>query len=155
MRKVLGMTAIAAGVFWYFGKNKADEYMEAFKNVEVKPLGIKNIKLNGSSLTFKTNLKVINNSFTHIDLDSAKKVVLERIKFYTANGKYIGEAKPNLAAISIPAQSSTNINNIPTVLPINDIGGLISNGLGLLSNPDSLKMELEFIAFGKSFMVEA
>jgi|GEM_PF-3752169 len=155
MRTILGMTAIAAGFFWYIGKNKADEYLQAFKQLEFKPLGIKNLRISGGKLSFYTNLKIKNNSLTDLDLDTAKKVVLSRIFVYNANGEYLGKATPNLSSINLPAQSTTVVENINTVVPLDDLGSVLTNALSIIQNPNSLKLKLEFSAFGETFTVEA
>ncbi len=155
MRTILGMTAIAAGFFWYIGKNKADEYLQAFEQLEFKPLGIKNIRLSGGKLSFYTSLEIVNNSLTNIALDTAKKVVLSRILVYNSNGEYLGKATPNLSAINLPAQSTTVVENINTVVPLDDLGSVLTNALSIIQNPNSLKLKLEFSAFGETYTIEA
>lgn len=155
MRKLLGITLIAGGLFYYVGRNKVDEYSKAVEKIKAKFLGIKDVNLSGGNLLFKTNIELQNASVTDISFDTGEYLTLNRILFYTKTGNYIGEANPNISNIDLPAHSKVKIENIPTLLPLKDFGSLLNNALEILDDSSSLKLKLEFTALGKTFLVEA
>jgi hypothetical protein len=97
-------------------KNKAERLTKHFENIQILPSGFRGLKLNWNNgfptLEFKVDFKFTNPLPEAFDLNGmiAK---LQRIIIYDAQGKPLGVSTPNLSKLTIPANGTTTLSNIP------------------------------------------
>lgn len=97
-------------------KNKAKILTRHFENIQILPAGFRGLKLkwnNGyPTLEFKVDFKFINPLPEAFDLNGmiAK---LQRIIIYDTQGKPLGVSTPNLSKLSIPANGTATLANVP------------------------------------------
>lgn len=153
MKNLLTIGLIAAGAMYYFGKNKVQDYSQIAKQLKIKFLGVSGISLKSSTLKFKTNIRITNTSPVDLSLSTGNNIVLRKIKFFTPSGDYLGEATPNVSGIVLPANAHVDLKDIPTVLPLTNLGNLFGDALDIISNPAILKTQFELEVFGKSITI--
>lgn len=153
MKKILGIAAVL-GTLAYFGKEKAQNYVAIVKQLKFKFLGVSDLSLSGGKLKFKTNIRITNKSAEDFSFASGKNIILRKIKFYLPNGEYVGEATPNLAAIELPAGASVELKDIPTVLPVGNVGGFLENAFQIATNISKMKTKIELEILGKLVKID-
>ncbi|WP_121667286.1 hypothetical protein [Mesonia aquimarina] len=154
MKKLLSIGLIVGGLAYYVGRTKFDEYSQTFDKMSVEFLGLQNVKIKNGGLEFETDLKLKNASQKPLDFDSNKNIVLKKIRFFSLDNQYIGEATPNISAISVPANGSAKLENIPTYLPLSDFGGIITNALNIVKG-EKLNLQIIVEALGKNYTINA
>ncbi|MDT0689382.1 hypothetical protein RM549_06265 [Salegentibacter sp. F188] len=152
IKTILSVGALAITGFSYFGKGKYDEYREVADRME---FNLKNVKIhNPLQGTLKVNVEIVNPTATAVTVPG-NLITIKNIHFYTLSGKKLGTAKANISDISLPANSSREIQNIPVQLSLANIGNSFSEVLEIAQDTDKLKISADIQAFGKSFTVNA
>jgi hypothetical protein len=149
---ILTAAAIAAGGFLYFGKGKYDNYAKVFTGLKFKIKSIKKINMSSGIIGFDIDIEILNPSPTSLDVPG-KQILLKKIHFYSKSGAYLGVAVPNISDISIPANGSRLITNIPVKVSLKTIGESFTEILGIVSNPNNLHITADIEAFGNQFTV--
>jgi len=152
IKLILGAAAVAVGGFVYFGKGKYDKYNSVLANLQFKIKGIKKLNMVQGIVVFDADIEVVNPSNIAIDVPG-NQILLKNIHFYSNSGAYLGVATPNIADIQMPANGSRLITNIPVKVSLQTIGNSFSEILGIVSNPETLKVTADIEAFGKAFTV--
>lgn len=101
------------------------------------------------SLKAKLDLKITNPTSTNIGIDTASMLTVKQINLIDAvTRKKIGTAILNMGNISIPANDSIVLPNIPIVVPILDGVGVMNNELS------NLVAEIVIVVFGKEYIYD-
>ncbi|WP_268846570.1 hypothetical protein [Flavobacterium aestivum] len=135
------ITVGIVGVFGYFLLgDKIKKIVEQLQNVKVLPVAFKNLNAKWNDgmpyVTFKLDLKVINPTPVNFNANIVA-VTLKRILFYDKKNVLFGSSELNINAITIPANSSITLKDIPIAL---DLKTAISTALTILHN-DGLKVD--------------
>jgi hypothetical protein len=135
------ITVGLVGVFGYFLLgDKIKKIVEQLQNVKILPVAFKNLNAKWNDgkpyVTFKLDLKVINPTPVNFNANIVA-VTLKRILFYDKKNVLFGTSELNINAISIPANSSITLKDIPIAL---DLKTAISTALTILQN-DGLKVD--------------
>lgn len=154
MKIILGAAALAFGSSVYFGKEKFNQYKGVLDNLQFNLKSIKGMKLSGGKIIFNCDVELINPTNVAVNIPG-ENIVVKNLHFYTPSGVYLGVASPNIAEISMPANGSRIITNIPVFLSVDPIGSAFYEILNIVSDPDLLQIRAELLAFGKSFIVNS
>ena len=152
VKTILLVSAAAIGSGIVFGKNKVNRYKEVLEKMEVNPKGVRNFKLQGSSLAFDIDVELVNPTGIPVDIPG-NLITVKNLHFFTATGKKLGTATPNVAQISLPANGSRLITNIPAVFDLRAIGASFTEAVQIALNPDAMLVATDIQAFGTSFTV--
>ncbi len=153
IKTILGVAAVTAVGSTLFGSNKVSKYGSLMENLEFEVKGARNIKLKNGIVYVDVDLAVINPTPIAIDIPG-NNLVVKKIHFFTASGKKLGIAEPNISDINVPANGTRKITNIPARISLVTLGNNFSDVLTIMSNPkENLKIETEISVFGKSFTV--
>lgn len=154
--KNLGIIIGIGSLFvWAYGKSQEmlSEYMGAIKQFTYKITGINNVRLSQGKVKFNLDFELTNPSQKNFNLSLGNSIQLTEIRFFNKQGAYLGVAKPNVSAISLPAQSKTQIKDVPSELPISEITNIYS----LVSSGSPISQNLEIKASiriaGKTFEI--
>lgn len=138
-KKIIIGVGILAVAGYFFLDYKVKKIIERFQFVKIYPTAIKkfNIKWNEGSpfVTFNLDIKLVNPT---PEVFSAKIVAvkLKRIIFYDKNNILLGTATVNTEAITIPANGSTTLFDIPIQLELKTIASTI---ISVIQNSFNLK----------------
>lgn len=132
----IGIVVLAIGLL----KNKAQQLSAQFENIQILPVGFKNLNAkwnNGKpNLSFNLDLNFINPTPQKFNADGVI-LTLKKIIFFDKNNVFLGEANPNISALNVPAKSSTIIRNVPVSL---DLQTTLVNAIKIVNN-GGFKME--------------
>lgn len=154
IKTILGVGALAIGGFAYFGKGKYDNYKNVLGSLQFNLKSVKNVNLSGGNVLFNVDMELVNPTSTAIDVPG-QQIVVKKLHFYSANGNYLGVATPNISNISMPANGTRLITNIPVKLSLATVGNSFSEILDIIGNTKLLQIKADLEAFGKSFTVNA
>lgn len=138
-KKIIIGAGIIAIAGYFFIEYKVQKIIERFQFVKIYPTAIKkfNIKWNEGSpfVTFNLDIKLVNPT---PEVFSAKIVAvkLKRIMFYDKNNILLGTATVNTDAITIPANGSTTLFDIPIQLELKTVASTI---ISVIQNSFDLK----------------
>lgn len=152
VKTILLVSAAAIGSSYLFGKSKVNRYMEVLDKMEVNTKGVRNFKLQGSFLFFNIDVELVNPTNIAVDIPG-NLITVKNLHFFTATGKKLGVATPNVSQISLPANGSRMITNIPAAFDLMAIGSSFSEAVEIALNPDAMLVATDIQAFGTSFTV--
>ena len=150
---VIGGLALAGYQLFKAGSNKLGSIQNVAKNLIVKIASISTPNIVDGGVTFNTNLSISNPTSEPLNLDGNSIVTISKIDFYTASGDFLGESFPNITGISIPANSTIQIKNVPTFVRVVNFGNLLTNAINIYLDPKQLKIVSTISAFGQKFKV--
>jgi hypothetical protein len=140
LRKVVITVGIAAVLGYFLLGDKVKKIVEQLQNVKVLPVAFKNLNAKWNDgmpyVTFKLDLKVINPTPVNFNANVVV-ITLKRILFYDKKNVLFGTSELNIDAISIPANSSITLKDVPIAL---DLKTAISTALTIIQN-DGLKVD--------------
>ena len=151
-KAILLATAVAVGSSMYFGKKKIGGYMAVLEQMDFNIKGVKNLKLQGSHLAFDIDIELVNPTNIAVQIPG-DRITVRNLHFFTATGKRLGYATPNIADISMPANGSRIITNIPAVFDLVAIGSSFSEAVEIALSPETMLVAADLVAFGQSFTV--
>lgn len=128
VKKIIIGAGIIAIAGYFFIEYKVKKIIELFQFVKIYPIAIKkfNIKWNEGApfVTFNLDIKLVNPT---PEIFSAKllAVTLKRIMFYDKSNILLGTATVNTSSITIPANGSTTLFNIPIQLELQTVASTI------------------------------
>lgn len=122
-KKILITSGIIIGALALVGWRKAKNLTTAFSKMDIFPSAIKQIDLNWSRLFFKLDVTFTNGSDQDFSLNGYV-VTLKRLDIFYDN-KYVASAYPYLTSISIPANNTLIVHDIPVEIPITALPGII------------------------------
>jgi len=154
IKTLLSLGALAATGAIYFGKDKYDEYSGVIENLKFNLKNVHNLGFSGGNVTLKADVELINPTATAVTIPG-KRITVKNLHFYSLSGKKLGVASPNISDISLPANGSREITNVPVVLDLSSITGNFGEVMEIVSNTNNLKIQAEIEAFGKSFTLNA
>ncbi|RKR11124.1 hypothetical protein C8C83_2822 [Flavobacterium sp. 90] len=143
-KKIIIGAGIIAIAGYFFIEYKVQKIIERFQFVKVYPTAIKkfNIKWNEGSpfVSFNLDIKLVNPT---PEVFSAKIVAvkLKRIIFYDKNNILLGTATVNTDAITIPANGSTTLFDIPIQLELKTIASTIISAIQNSFNLKDIRIE--------------
>ena len=152
IKAILMASAVAVGGSIFFANKKYRNYSEVLDKFEFNMKGVKNIKIIGSTIGFDVDIELVNPTNIAVDIPG-DKLTVKTLHFITPSGKKIAEAHPNVSEISLPANGSRLLTNIPTVVDLIAIGSSFSETLALVLDPDKLVTAADMVLFGQSFTV--
>ncbi|TPG44376.1 hypothetical protein [Flavobacterium pectinovorum] len=144
VKKIIIGAGIVAIAGYFFIEYKVQKIIERFQFVKIYPTAIKkfNIKWNEGSpfVTFNLDIKLVNPTS---EVFSAKIVAvkLKRIIFYDKNNILLGTATVNTDAITIPANGSTTLFDIPIQLELKTIASTIISAIQNSFNLKDIRIE--------------
>ncbi len=132
VRKIVLGVGIVAVLGYFLLGDKVKKIIEQFQNVKVVPVAFKSLDAKWNDgvpyVTFKLDLKMINPTPLNFNA-SVVAVRLKRILFYDKNNVLFGSSEMDINAISIPANSSITIKDIPVAF---DLKMAITNALEMI-----------------------
>lgn len=114
MKKIAIYSAAAAGLYFLFSKGR--QLYAVLKNIDVKVIGIRDIKIGLKQSTVILDVELINTGNIPIDINTAGLAVVQRLSIYSSKGTLIGVSELGKTSLSIPVGGKQTIKNIPTVL---------------------------------------
>jgi hypothetical protein len=144
VKKIIIGAGIVAIAGYFFIEYKVQKIIERFQFVKIYPTAIKkfNIKWNEGSpfVSFNLDIKLVNPTS---EVFSAKIVAvkLKRIIFYDKNNILLGTATVNTDAITIPANGSTTLFDIPIQLELKTIASTIISAIQNSFNLKDIRIE--------------
>ena len=154
MKTILGVAAVAVGGSLFLGRNKINEYRNLADSLEFDITSVKGVKLQGANVVFDVDIKITNPTNVAVNVPG-DLLLVKTLHFYTPSGKKIGVAHPNISNIQMPANGSREITNIPAQVSLSSVGNSFSEVIGIVSDPNQLRIGADLQAFGKSFTVNA
>ncbi|SHM71593.1 hypothetical protein [Flavobacterium chilense] len=145
LKKIVVGAGIVAVVGYYFLEYKVKKIMEQFEFVKIYPVAFKKLdaKWNDGKpfVTFNLDFKLVNPTSENFSAQILA-VTLKRILFYDKKNMLLGSANINVSAVTIKANSSTIIANVPIQL---DLQTTITNILSFVNtsnfNSNDIRME--------------
>jgi len=135
MKKLLIGTAAGLGLLLFTSRKKLTNIATTAKSIDFKLVNIKNVRIQGNSLRFNVDVSLTNTSSQNLDVNTMGLITLEKLYYYDIDGNQIGQSTLNKEAIQISAGATINLLDIPTAIPISNIGGAIYSVINMLSNP--------------------
>jgi hypothetical protein len=121
LRKIVVGVGIVAVLGYFLLGDKVKKIIEQFQNVKVVPVAFKSLNTKWNDgvpyVTFKLDLKMVNPTPLNFNA-SIVAVKLKRILFYNKNNILFGSSEMDINAISIPANSSITIKDIPVAFDL-------------------------------------
>jgi len=156
MKKLLIIAAIAAAGVGLYAHKKMNVYNDFVKYVTSKLGKIQGVKVNilTGEVNFLLDLIFTNPTNTAIDLSSGSLISLRKILVYNAANVLIASAETNINGISIPANASTTISQIPFKTSIKQVGGELQNIL-VPNYVNTFTAKVEVTALGKTYILDA
>ncbi|WP_268847887.1 hypothetical protein [Flavobacterium aestivum] len=140
LRNVIITVGIVGAFSYFLLGDKIKKIVEQLQNVKVLPVAFKNLNAKWNDgmpyVTFKLDLKVINPTPVNFNANIVA-VTLKRILFYDKKNVLFGSSELNINAITIPANSSITLKDIPIAL---DLKTAINTALSIIQN-DGLKVD--------------
>ena len=148
---VASVIALAGGVITYL-VSKGEDIANTLPHLEILPTGWpKSIKIGLNQTSFKIDLSIANKTANDFSVDSGAFATLQRVAL-VYSGQIIAIADLELTQLSVPAYSSTIINDVPFAISTDFI---INNGADL-KNVISKMSTLSYIdVMGKQIIVES
>jgi len=143
MKKLLVIGGIAAFLLYRKVNQKVQNINEALKDIRFQLLGIQDVKVRFSSIQFMATIAIVNDSDIPVSINTLGVATLKRLIFRTNNGDFLGESFPQLSKIDIGPRQSIVIDQIPTQLPIKDLGLVFNAALNALANQANIKVTAE------------
>ncbi|WP_374173887.1 hypothetical protein [Flavobacterium tructae] len=145
LKKIVIGAGIVAVVGYFFLEYKVKKIMEQFEFVKIYPVAFKKIdaKWNDGKpfVTFNLDFKLVNPTSENFSAQILA-VTLKRILLYDKKNMLLGSANINVSAVTIKANSSTIIANVPIQL---DLQTTITNILSFVNtsnfNSNDIRME--------------
>lgn len=125
----VGILAVAGYIFLDY---KVRKIIEKFQFVKIYPTSIKNfnVKWNDGQPLISFNLDIkFTNPTTEVFSAKIIAVKLKRIIFYDKSNVQLGTATVNADALTIPANGSTTIYNIPIQLQLQTVATAIASAI--------------------------
>lgn len=112
MKKIFVYSAVGYSLYHLLSKGK--QVVQAYKNIETKVVGVRNVKAGISAFTMDIDVLVSNTGGVPIDVNTGGLVTLTKVNLFSAKGTLIGTSTPGATNLNIPANGSQLIKNIPT-----------------------------------------
>lgn len=132
VKKVVIGVGILAVAGYLFLDYKVKKIIEKFQFVKIYPTSIKNfnVKWNDGQPLISFNLDIkFTNPTTEVFSAKIIAVKLKRIIFYDKSNVQLGTATVNADALTIPANGSTTIYNIPIQLQLQTVATAIASAI--------------------------
>lgn len=145
LKKIVIGVGIVAVAGYFFLEYKVKKIIEQFQFVKIYPVAFKKLdaKWNDGKpfVTFNLDFKLVNPTSENFSAQILA-VTLKRILFYDKKNMLLGSANVNVSAVTIKANSSTTIPNVPVQL---DLQTTITNILAFVTtsnfNSNDIRME--------------
>ena len=158
MKTLIKRIAIGVGVSLavgaILGYNKAEQVKQLFKDLTFKIDKLKDIQFNGFSqpLTIVTDVVLKNNSNYEFSINTGGLINLNRVDFYTKNGKKIGEANKQISNITLLSQNTTIIEDVEVIIQPKDLVNIALTDFNSLEPKDFIvKAQIDIL--GKPYTV--
>lgn len=132
VKKVVIGVGILAVAGYLFLDYKVKKIIDRFQYVKIYPTSIKNfnVKWNDGQPLISFNLDIkLTNPTAEVFSAQIVAVKLKRIIFYDKNNVQLGTATVNADALTIPANGSTTIYNIPIQLQLQTVATAIASAI--------------------------
>ncbi|WP_417885346.1 hypothetical protein [Zunongwangia sp.] len=152
-KNLLTIGGIALAASWYFGKDKIKNLAQSVQGIDFNLKSLHNLNFDGNGgATLKADVEIVNPS--PIDLSIPGNLInIKQIDFFTKSGKRLGTAYTNLNNITIPANGTKTLQNIPVQIAISQAFSNINEILDIAGNTGNLKIVPTVQAFGKEFTI--
>lgn len=145
---IIATTGIA--VVGYYLYKRVQELKEIFLNLNITPVGLKNLKINTTQITFDTDLLIVNTTEKDLNINGYFAQLVRLNLFY--DNKYIGTTKPVVSEIAIPSRNQLLFKNLPVIIPVTNIISAVLNFTNF--NLDKLSVEAVFRVGGKEYYIK-
>ena len=152
---VLVLTAF--GVFKW-AKNKQEQAVTVFSNMRIKPVGIRNVKIQSGYLRFNIDLELFNPSNENLDISGFGVVNISRFIIYFKN-TLLGQSNLYLDNIQIQNNRSLTLKNIPIEISIINLLSILPDVPAIINELSSMKfnsftMKVEMNALGQFYTID-
>lgn len=154
IKTILGVAAVAVAGSAFFGKEKISDLTSLKDQLQFKILNLKNIKFSNGQVIFDVDIKIVNPTSIAIDIPG-KSLLLKTLHFFSPSGQKLAVSNANVSDITLPANGSRTITDVPTVVSLVTVGNSFNEVLDIVSDPKNLKIVADIEIFGKSFTVNA
>lgn len=152
-KKILLIGALLGGAgLIYSGRNKAGELNSLKNNLQVDLKKTKLKSFSGGNIDLSVDVEITNPTAAGFDIPS-NLVTIKALKFYTKTKKYLGVADTNITNLSIPANSTRVVTDIPVTIPIMSLANSLSEVLDIISDSKNLVVTADVNALGFDFTV--
>ncbi|RDI07036.1 hypothetical protein [Flavobacterium sp. AG291] len=127
-----------------------------FDRMKIWPSDISNVKLkNFTELSFNLNFMLQNPTNESFSVSGANIVTLKRVSIYK-NGTYFGQADVNLTELEIPANSTTELKNLPFKVSLTSLLDNLANmtEFDVTSITTGLSVEAVVEVLGSEYVIE-
>lgn len=143
MKKLIVIGSLGVLFLYRYGKKKLQDINLVLKDLSIDVIGINNPKLNNRSISFNVTIALTNNSALPLTVSTGQIIKLRKLIFKDHNNVILGESTTDISNISIAASETIIIPDIPTILPIKNIGLAINTVLNTISKVGLLKVTAE------------
>ncbi len=152
MKKAIIISSLLVASAFFLSKEKVKtllaEYEIIFKQLKIKLAGIRELKIANKELKANVILTITNPTTTDLGVDTNSYIALNKLFFYTENGKFIGTAYPEISNIQLPAGKILTTPEIPVIVPISpDVF------LSLLINSQNIQVKAEIKALNTTYTI--
>lgn len=153
MKHILIISALVVGSIVLLSKDKVSALLKQYENtlnsLKIGLGSISNIDISDSVLSADIALSINNPTRLGVGADTGGYIKFKKLQLFTESGQYIGEAKPNISALTLPANTTTLTSKTPLTIPLN--GNIVNLGIELFTNSKNLQVKADVEAFGKVF----
>lgn len=145
--KLLKYAAIAGAGYWLFktyGKAK-----NIYNNVTAKVINVEKIRPSIKEINFSMDILLANPTDEPLNINTYGAATLSEVIFYDPQGVFFGTARININSLSIPAQGSQIITDIPATMPTDKVLALLPN----IQNLKNFTTKLKFTTAGQTLIV--
>lgn len=130
-KKIMFSLAALVALVLYFGYQKSKKLIAVFEKMEISPNKISGLKINLNDLNFNLDLLFRNPTIDDFSVTGFGVAKLKEVDVYY-DGVYLATSPINLTSISIPAQGSLIVHNVPVV--VKNYLKIIATNPALLTN---------------------
>lgn len=147
MKKIFVYSAVGYSLYHLLSKGK--QVVQAYKNIETKVVGVRNVKAGISTFTMDIDVLVSNTGGVSIDVNTGGLVTLTKVNLFSAKGTLIGTSTPGATNLNIPANGSQLIKNIPTSIN----SAYVLEALTDINNVKNVTTTIEIQVAGKTITI--
>lgn len=118
-KKTIAVGLVALTFGGLYAKNKLEKVKKHFENIKIVPVGLSDLSLKYNNgfpiLLFKVDFKFINPQNKPFVLNGLLAKI-QRIIIYDGQGKALGVSTPNIGKLSIPANGTATLPNVPFMI---------------------------------------
>jgi len=151
------VVALAAFGVFKWAKKKQEQAITVFTNMRIKPVGIRNVRIQSGFLRFNLDLELFNPSNENLDISGFGIINLSRIFMYYKDTK-LGESNINLSNIQIQNNQSLTLKNIPIEIGLLNLIGILPEIPNIINELSTMKlnsflMKVELDALGEYYTI--